>query len=250
MTSPKPNPASPRFLLLQARNPGDPMAQHEVDCFAAALGVPSERVNRWDLLHDVPDSRALEQTDLILVGGSGDYSVLDDEPYIHRFLDFLADVVVARSIPTFASCFGFQALVASGGGSMVRDPDRAEVGTFTIHLTADGQRDLLLGDLSRSFKAQLGHKDRAERLPAGMTNLARSERASCQALRVDGTQIVATQFHPELTRADNAFRYKQYQASYASSAAGDVDEVLATLEESPEATALLPRWAAQALADV
>jgi len=224
------------------------MAQHEVDCFASALGVESNRVKRWDLLREVPDERALEQADLLLVGGSGDYSVLDNEPYIHRFLDFLAEVVVGQNIPTFASCFGFQALVASAGGSMVRDPARAEVGTFTIELTAEGQRDPLLGALTHSFKAQLGHKDRAEKLPSGMTNLARSERASSQALRVDGTQIVATQFHPELTRADNAFRYKQYQASYASSAAGDLDEVLATLEESPEATALLPRWAAQALA--
>jgi len=240
--------SAPRFLLMQARNQGDPMAQHEVDCFAAALGVEPASLNRWDLLRDVPDERALQRADLLLVGGSGDYSVLDNEPYIHRFLDFLANVVVAQNIPTFASCFGFQALVASAGGSMVRDPARAEVGTFTIQLTADGRRDPLLGALNSSFKAQLGHKDRAETLPSGMTNLACSDRASCQALRVDGTQIVATQFHPELTRADNAFRYKQYQASYASSAAGDSDEVLATLEESPEATALLPRWAAQALA--
>jgi len=152
--------------------------------------------------------------------------------------------VIPQRLPTFASCFGFQAIVRAGGGEVVRDPSRAEVGTFDISVTPAGAADSLFSDLSRGFPAQLGHKDHATGLPSGCTHLAGSERSPFQALRIDGTQIVATQFHPELDRAANLYRYQRYRDAYAGSAADDDSEVVDGLLETPEATALLPRWAA------
>ncbi len=232
----------PKFLLLQARNPGDAMAQHEVQCFADSLDVEAERIVPWNLIEGVPGERELRLVDYLLVGGSGDYSVLDPDAWLRRFFDFLDDVVVNKAVPTFASCFGFQGLVIAGGGRVIKDPANAEVGTFEIVLTDEGQADPLLGPLAPSFQAQLGHKDRAERVPSGMTNLARSERSPCQALRVGDLPIIATQFHPELDRAANEHRYMAYLAHYGQSAAADAEEVIAGLEETPDATALLPRW--------
>lgn len=234
---------SRNFLLLQARDPGDRMAPHEHDCFARTLNVPLDAIAIHSLLEGAPSPAVLEQVDAILVGGSGDYSVLGDEPFIRTFLTFLEQVVVGQKFPTFASCFGFQGLVLAGGGDVVCDKEGAEVGTFELHLTDAGRTDPLMAEVGSVFYAQLGHKDRADRLPAGMINLAYSEKTPYQALRIDGAPVFATQFHPELTREDNAMRYRTYWESYGTHLQAE-DPVLSTLRESPETSALLPRWAA------
>ena len=236
--------STPRFLLLQARNPGDPGRDHEHQCFAETLGLPSHSLRCWDLLEGPPQPADLAEVDMLLVGGSGDYSVLDDLPFVHQFIDFLSDTVVPQNLPTFASCFGFQALVMSAGGQLVRDPARAEVGTFDISVSDAGRDDALLGSLFPSFKAQLGHKDRVEQVPSGLISLAASERAPCQALQVEGTSIYGTQFHPELSREANIYRFNLYRQRYEGSAAEDSASVLDSLEDSPAASALLPRWVA------
>ena len=238
------DPLNQRFLLLQAREPGDLMARHEQECFARALGVSPERIRCWDLLSGPPGPEVLEHGEHLLVGGSGAFSTLDEHPWIGAFFDFLSNVVIAEKIPTFASCFGFQSIVRAGGGNVVQDPTRAEVGTFSITLEPASKTDPLFSELGAHFPAQLGHKDHATNLPAGCIHLARSERSPFQALRIQGTQIVGTQFHPELDREANLYRYQNYRAAYAGSSADNDDEVSAGLRESPEATALLPRWAA------
>jgi len=222
------------------------MAAHELACFVEALGVDGDAVTRWDLTAGPPTAEALERSDAPLVGGSGQFSVLDGEPFIHQFIDFLADTVVQRQVPTFASCFGFQGLVVAGGGEVVEDKVNAEVGTFDIELTVEGAADPLLGSLAPRFQAQLGHKDRAERLPAGMTHLARSVRSPIQALRVEGTPIFATQFHPELNKEANITRYLRYWDEYGSGDPAD-DPILQSMQDTPSASALLPRWVAQEL---
>ena len=239
---------SPRFLLLQARLEGDEMARHEHECFYKALEVPEASVKCWNLLQGPPTERELDQTDLLLIGGSGHFSVCDDDPFIHQFLDFLGDVCVARRFPTFASCFGFQGLVVAGGGEVIHDVPNTEVGTFDIFVSEEGLKDPLLGDIGPSFKAQLGHKDRATRLPAGMTHLASSALVSYQCVRVGDSDVFGTQFHPELTRQANTLRYLRYQAGYVEAEPDrPEDQVLQSMEESPLATALLPRWMNAAL---
>lgn len=231
----------PQFLLLQARVAGDPMGAHEHQCFVDTLGVTPERVLSHDLLVAPPTAEDLRGADALLVGGSGEFSVLDDVPSLHAFFDFLTNVVIAQGFPTFASCFGFQALVVAGGGKVVLDKANTEVGTFRVDVNEAGQGDSLMAPLAPTFQAQLGHKDRADRLPAGMVNLAHSERAPYQALRVDGLPVFATQFHPELNKDTNRARYLRYWDEYGGGDPDD-DPVLKSLDDSPEASALLPRW--------
>ena len=222
------------------------MAAHEHTCFVETLGMGQSDIDTWDLTSGTPNEETYADYDALLVGGSGQFSVLDPDPFIKDFLDFLADVVVDRKVPTFASCFGFQGLVLAGGGVVITDKDNAEVGTFDITLSAEGARDPLLAPLAPGFRAQLGHKDRADSLPAGMTCLARSERAPIQALRVDDTAIFATQFHPELDREANTARYLRYWEEYGTGDASD-DPGLRSMRDTPEASALLPRWVEQEL---
>ena len=233
-----------RYLLLQARTPGDEMARHELECFADVLEVAPDAIDVHSLLAGRPSERALEPVDCLLIGGSGDFSVCGSEPWLKDFFGFLSDVAVDQSFPTFASCFGFQGLVVAGGGEVICDPDNAEVGTFDIYTTEAGERDPVTGGLAPHFKAQLGHKDRARRLPSGTTHLAWSDRAPYQAFRIDGTQVFATQFHPELTREANTLRYLRYQQGYVKGGAelGTHDEVLASMADSPGAGAILRDW--------
>lgn len=221
------------------------MAQHELECFAGALAVPTAKIRCWDLLSGAPGRGDIGEDELLLVGGSGAFSTLDEHPWIQSFFDFLSDLVIPQQLPTFASCFGFQSIVRAGGGQVVRDPSRAEVGTFDIEVTAAGAADPLFSDMAGGFRAQLGHKDHAVSLPPGCTHLAGSQRSPYQALRIAGTQIVATQFHPELDRAANLYRYQRYRDAYSGSAADDDSKVVVGLMETPQATALLPRWAAE-----
>ena len=66
-----------------------------------------------------------------------------------------------------------------------------------ITLTDEGRQDQLLGGLSDPFTAFLGHKEAVSRLPDGAVLLASSATCPVQAFRI-GTNVYATQFHPEL----------------------------------------------------
>jgi GMP synthase (glutamine-hydrolysing) len=147
------------------------------------------------------------------VGGSGQYSVLDDDPRIHRFVSFLAEISTT-GFPVFASCFGFQAIVLGLGGEVVADEDNAEVGSYDLELTDEGAADPLFSALPREFIAQLGHKDQARRYPSGMLNLASSPRTPRQAFRLVGFPVYGTQFHPELTWQENRARFQRYMKEY------------------------------------
>ncbi len=247
MTPPLPNDAT--FLLVQARRPDDRMLVHERSCFARALGVAEEHVATVNLLEGEVPASSLEAHPLVLVGGSGDFSVTGDEPWLPRMFSFLKNVALEQKKPLFGSCFGFQALVVAAGGEVITDLDRSEVGTFDILVSPEGARDPLFAGAPGRFLAQLGHKDRATRVPSSLVPLAFSEKCPYQAVRVRDSQCVATQFHPELTKEDTTYRYLTYLEAYqlAVPSPGQPDPVLDGFKDSPESTALLRRWAHQAL---
>ena len=115
-----------RYLLLQVRNPDDPMRGHEVDCFASTLRCPPSRIRAVDLLRDRPGRAAFDDADIVLLGGSGDYSVAEGGPWMEFALDAMRRLH-EMSKPTFASCWGFHAMAKAMGGDVVTDPARAEV---------------------------------------------------------------------------------------------------------------------------
>ena len=189
-------PTMPKFMLLQARNAGDPVREEEQLAFADRLDVPIGQIHSVDILtEELPPGR-LEEVDALLVGGAGEYSVCEPVPGVLRMIDFLGHAV-DRSVPTFGSCFGFQSLVMALGGEVIRDEEAAEVGSTMIELLDSAAGDPLFGDLPQFFVAQQGHKDRASRLPSEAVCFAKSEKAPYQALRIQGKPIYATQFHPE-----------------------------------------------------
>ena len=236
------------FLLLQARNPGDAALEHEQLAFRESLGDETT-LRCWDLLTGPPPLSVVEECSCVLVGGAGEYGMGDaaEHRWLKRFIDFCGELA-ARGAPTFASCFGFQAMVAAAGGRVEPDKSRAEIGTFQVTLTPAGRGDPVFGPLAPGFNAQLGHKDHALDVPRGMINLAGSERSFFLALRVEGKPVYATQFHPELSMARNRERFYRYMETYARSDMPDSpDTVLASFCETPEASSLLRRYVKEIL---
>ncbi len=233
-----------RILLLQARLKTDPMAPHEHKCFADALRIPRSQLTVHDGITSAPDASLLARHDMLVIGGSGDFSVTDDEAWLPHFFGFLKDFVVDQRYPTFGSCFGFQALVVAAGGEVITDLDRSEIGTFDVDVTPAGQDDPLFAPLGPRFTVQLGHKDRATVLPGGFVHVASTERCPYQAFRLRGSHVVATQFHPELSRHATITRYKHYLSLYQLNppAPGERDPVIDGFRDSDDATELLPRW--------
>jgi GMP synthase (glutamine-hydrolysing) len=157
-------------------------------------------------------------------------------------LDFLR-IVADESLPLLASCFGFHLLTAALGGEVIYDPEGIQIGTHDLTLTPAGIEDDLLGILPPVFPAQLGRKDRADRLPEGAIHLASSREAPYQAFRLPGKPIWATQFHPELTREENLKRYRRYMDIYSQTMSEEERQAAFDgFRESPHTTAIIPRF--------
>lgn len=232
-----------RYRLLQARLPSDRVRYEEHAAFVQRLGVRADEVEPWDLLSQPLDhGTALGDADAVLVGGSGAFSVYDDAPWLPGFIDLMG-ALADQGTPTFASCFGFQALVVALGGEVRKDEAAAEVGSFEISLTPEAAVDPLFGLLPERFIAQQGHKDRAVRWPGGLVHLARSERCPYQALRVADKPVYATQFHPELTWEENRTRFSRYFDMYKGAfGESQAQRMLDSFVPSPQANGLLGRF--------
>ena len=219
------------------------MRHHELACFAERSGQPEGAFEVHDLLEGPPSLHAARSYDAVMVGGSGDYYVSQNNlPHQEHFHGFLAELAQAGP-PTFASCFGYQSMVLALGGEIIYDPERTEVGTYDLVLTDEGATDELFSSLPGTFLAQMGHKDRATRHPAGIPNLAASDRCPYQALRIPGRPVWAAQFHPELAMHSNRERFQAYLDGYAGYMS-DEERVhaLSRFKASPEASGLLERF--------
>ena len=234
------------FLLLQVRNDNDPAKYEEYEAFIHKIENTNFDLNfsltQYDVLNRPLTDELFESYDIIFVGGSGEYSVLDDHPKIKSFIEFLGKCV-ERGHPTFASCFGFQAIVLALGGEVIKDPDQAEVGTYELSLTDDAINHPLFVDFPRTFLAQLGHQDRATFLPSSLKNLASSQRCPYQAFFIEDKKIFATQFHPELTYKDNMKRFARYMPIYGK-LFGEEEAIkrMNSHKDSPESNTLIPKF--------
>ncbi|MCU0959270.1 MAG: type 1 glutamine amidotransferase [Pirellulaceae bacterium] len=233
-------PARLRFLLLQMRNAQDPIRHQEVACFVRALGCAPQQLAVFDLLAGAPTRADLQRVDMVLLGGSGDYSVVAGGDWLPAALAAMRELY-DWSVPTFASCWGFQAMARALGGEVVTDLHRAELGTELLELTPEGRRDPVFGRLPPRFAAHMGHQDIVDRLPPQAVLLASSARVRHQAFCVPGKPIYCTQFHPELTRPTLLQRAQAYPEYVARIAGVPLDEFSARCTDAPESEVLLQR---------
>ena len=235
-----------RFLLLQVRNPRDPMRDHEVESFARSFGCPTSSIEVFDLLSGAPSSPVLAEADIVLLGGSGDYSVARGGPWLPAALDSMVTLYETKK-PTFASCWGFQAMARALGGEVVTDHARAEVGSVTLELTSAGETDPVFGPLDKRFEVLIGHEDIVTELPPQATLLASSDRVENEAYRLEGAPIYATQFHPEIDRQGLLDRLRAYPSYWPLAGAETMEELEAITPETPHTVGILTRFLEVAL---
>ncbi len=224
------------------------MREHEVSCFPRALGTENGRLQIFDLLSGAPDQALLDSVDVVLIGGSGDYSVARGGPWLPAALDTMVGLH-GSSKPTFASCWGFQALARALGGEVITDREQAEVGTVWLELTSEGERDPVFGSIGPRFPVQIGHEDIVTSLPDGAVLLASSETIENEAFCFPDKPIYATQFHPELNRDGLIERVARYPAYLALTGAATLDEFRDMTPETPEAESLMLRFLEHVLSE-
>jgi GMP synthase (glutamine-hydrolysing) len=230
------------FLLIQIRSAHDPMRAQEVNCFCRALGCQPDQLTTFDLLSGVPGTACLQAVDAVFIGGSGDYSAAGESEWLERTLTGLKTLHTLRK-PTFASCWGFQALARALGGRCIHDPAHAELGTIELELTPAGRDDPLFGDLPTHFLAHAGHEDHVVTLPPGAILLASSSLVAQQAFKFSDAPIYCTQFHPELDRQAYLERVATYPRYVQQIAGLPVEQFNSQCRETPEANRLLRRFA-------
>ncbi len=217
-------------LLVSLRDREDPIAEQERRCFQDTTGLT--RVEIAYAIDQRLGRRELD-SDILFFGGSGAYSVLDSDAWIHRLFDFLLRVPES-GIPSWASCFAFQGLALAMGGRVVRDDSRQQLGVAAVELTAEGKDDPVIGCLPERFEAQFGHHDHVDKLPDGMTSLATGNGGNPQAYRVNGSMFWGAQFHPELSKKTTLERWNHYRRFYEGDAGEEIDRRLNEAPDTPE----------------
>ena len=231
-----------RFLLLQVRDSDDPMRGQEVECFVRALRCDRSQVEAWDLLAGAPGARDLARADAVLLGGSGRYPPTSTDAWTEPVLETLREIH-GRAKPTFASCWGFQAMARALGGKVLHDLTLAELGTHQLRLTEAGKGDPIFAPLGEVFMAQMGHEYRVAELPPGAVLLASTSLVENQAYRFEGLPIWCTQFHPELNRSDLLERVATYPEYIYRIAKMPPERFNELIVDTPETEALLVRFA-------
>ena len=202
------------FLLLAIRAE-DAAADNEYDSFLACTGLGERDLRRHRL-----EQRPLGNLDLgnwsgIFLGG-GPFNSSDPEELkspvqrrVEADLRRLLDMVVDADFPFLGACYGIGTL-GSHQGAVVDRRYAEAVGAVTVSLTGDGRRDPLLGGLPATFAAYVGHKEAISVLPRHAALLASSPACPVQAFRI-GSNVYATQFHPELDAAGLCTRIEVYK---------------------------------------
>jgi GMP synthase (glutamine-hydrolysing) len=230
-----------RYLLLQTRNSDDAMRVQEVNCFARALDCDAADVEVVDFLERAPTAAELSRADVVLLGGSGHYSAAGEGAWLERLLDTLRELH-DKSKPTFASCWGFQAMSRAMGGRCIHDPQFAELGTIDLHLSDAGRSDPIFSHLPHEFTAHAGHQDYVVQLPPDAVLLASSALVPNQAFKFAGKPIYCTQFHPELD-CDAMYERVVAYPEYVERISGmTLEDFRASCRATPQANLLLRRF--------
>ncbi len=131
------------------------------------------------------DTISQEGLEGIVLSG-GQFSVYDkDAPMIDRTL-------LHTGVPALGICYGQQAIAHLEEGK-VTPSDNREYGGTNIRLLSESP--LFAGIPEKEFKVWMSHGDIVEKMPAGFTEVARSENGHIAAMQ--RSNMYAVQFHPE-----------------------------------------------------
>lgn len=164
--------------------------------FLAERGVALDVV----MLHRGEAIPSLAPYDFLLVmGGAMDVWETDAHPWLLAEIAAIREWTLHRNRPYMGVCLGLQLLTCALGGE-VGLAREAEVGFGKVELNALGIAHPLTRGLPSSFKIMQWHHAEVTKVPSGAEVLASSEVSPVQVMSI-GREILATQFHGELTPA-------------------------------------------------
>jgi len=198
-----------KHLLFQIRDADDPIGSQEQDVFLNALDCDPGELEIFDLLSGSPTDAMINAADIVVIGGSGNYSTIGEEPWLLAAFETIRRLYEIGK-PTFAICWGCQAVARALGGETIHDPDNGELGVAMVAATEAANDDALFRPLGGKYAVFQGHEDRVSRLPKDAVLLASTADVPYQAFTFADRPIYATQFHPELTRAVFLERVQRY----------------------------------------
>jgi len=135
----------------------------------------------------------------------------------------LAEAATVRSVPTLAICRGIQVLNVARGGTLFQHiPDDPGVPAHGEPGVAGGARrhevaldaDSLLADVMETTRvaASCHHHQAIDQLGDGLRVVGRAADGIVEALELDGAFMLAVQWHPEDTAADDRAQQRLFDA--------------------------------------
>ena len=234
------------FLVIQLR-PEDETADNELEAIRVYGGIADHEFVRMRVERTGMPEINLADYAAIIVGGSPfDVSApeVDKSPVQKQiesaFMKLLSKIVDA-DFPFLGACSG-SGLLGNFCGATISGRYSEPVGATDIMITDEGKSDPLLAGLPIRFRALLGHKEACDEVPPGAVLLASSAACPVQMFRV-GSNVYATQFHPEGDADGFSLRIKVYKNhGYFPPDSADklIDSV--TDEDTPEAQKILRRF--------
>jgi GMP synthase (glutamine-hydrolysing) len=204
------------FLILQLR-PEDAAADDEHAAFLAKGGIGEGRARRLRLdLAPLPQDLDLDAYAGVIVGGgpgclSDDPATKDPvEARIEAEILSLMPEITARDIPFLGCCYGIGILAHHLGAEVSKRRYGEPVGAVAVEKTPAAADDPLLAGLPDRFDALVGHKEAVQDLPPGCAPLLTSGPCPFQMIRY-GSNVYATQFHPESGPENFALRIEVYR---------------------------------------
>jgi GMP synthase (glutamine-hydrolysing) len=235
-----------KILILQMR-PEDKAADSELEAILRVGNIKKEHVHRIRV--DQSDHREIDidQYCAIIAGGSPfdvttpDREKSDAQNHTEAFFNQLFVKVFALDFPFFGICSG-NGLLGKYCGTSISGKYSEPVGSVSISVTEEGEKDPLLRGLPKKFLAFVGHKEACDHVPQGAVLLASSASCPVQMFRIKNN-IYATQFHPEADVAEFILRINIYR-DYGYFLPKEADQLVSAIQgvETPVPKEILKRF--------
>ena len=174
------------------------LAFEDLGSLAPLLEARGYQTNYFEAGYDdISLIKALSDDLLVILGGP--ISVSDSEifPFLETEIDLLKQRIAADK-PTLGICLGAQ-LIANALGAKIFPTTDKEIGWFDLMISEAGMKTPLRYLDAKHCSMLHWHGETFE-LPKGATLLASSDKCRHQAFSY-GENILALQFHPEITQA-------------------------------------------------